>query len=387
MMREPSFSVGVEEEYMVVDRRTRNLIREAPPGLMDECREVLGEQVSPEFLQCQIEVGTPVCASIAEARDHLKFLRRSVSEIVESHGLALMAASTHPFAREGRQQHTPKERYDALAEDLQQVVRRLAISGMHVHVGIDSDDLRIDLMSQVAYILPHLLALSTSSPFWCGHDTGLKSYRISIWDEMPRTGLPEHFESYSEYRRHVDVLCGAGIIEDATKIWWDVRPSERFPTLEMRISDVCTRIEDAICIAALYRCWLRMLYRLRRNNLKWRRYARMLVDENRWRAHRYGIDEGLIDFGRGEIVPYSDLFEEMLELVDEDADYFDCREEVARGRQIIAEGTSAHRQLECYRGAMANGAGRAEAMEAVVDLLIEDTLSGVVDRGLEVVEV
>ncbi len=387
MIAEPSFTVGIEEEYMVVDRRTRNLIREAPPELMDECREVLGEQVTPEFLQCQIEVGTPVCSSIAEAREHLLYLRRTVSGIVEEHGLALMAASTHPFAREGRQQHTPKERYNELAEDLQQVVRRLAISGMHVHVGIEDDDLRIDLLGQASYILPHLLALSTSSPFWCGHDTGLKSYRVSIWDELPRTGLPEHFESFSEYRRHVDVLCTAGIIEDATKIWWDIRPSERFPTLEMRIADVCTRIDDAICVAALYRCWLRMLYRLRRNNMKWRRYAQMLVEENRWRAHRYGIDEGLIDFGRGQIVPYSDLFEEMLELVDEDADYFDCREEIAHGRNIIAHGTSAHRQLECYKGAIVNGAGRAEAMEAVVDLLVEDTLSGLSGRGLEVVEV
>jgi carboxylate-amine ligase len=387
MIPEPTFTVGIEEEYMIVDRRTRNLIRKAPPHLIDECREILGDLVSPEFLQCQIEVGTPICMSIAEAREHLVFLRRSVSEVVERHGLALMAASTHPFAREGKQQHTPKERYESLAEDLQQVVRRLAISGMHVHVGIDDDDLRIDLMSQAAYILPHLLALSTSSPFWCGHDTGLKSYRISIWDELPRTGLPEHFESYSEYRRHVDVLCRAGIIEDATKIWWDIRPSHRFSTIEMRISDVCTRLEDALCIASLFRCWVRMLYRLRRNNMKWRRYARMLIDENRWRAHRYGIDEGLIDFGRGEICPYPDLFEEMLELVDDDAEFFGCREEIARGRDIIAEGTSAHRQLACYKKALDAGASTKEALDAVVDYLIEDTLSGVVDRGLEAVKV
>jgi len=386
-MKEPEFTIGIEEEYMVVDRRTRNLIREAPPTLIDDCRGLLGDLVSPEFLQCQVEVGTPICNTMAEARDHLLRLRRTVAQVVERHGLALMAASTHPFAREGRQSQTPKERYDALAQDLQQVVRRLAISGMHVHVGIDDDDLRVDLMGQAAYILPHLLALSTSSPFWCGHDTGLKSYRISIWDELPRTGLPENFDSYSEFRRHVDVLCRAGIIEDATKIWWDLRPSDRFATLEMRISDVCTKIDDALCIAALYRCWLRMLYRLRRGNLKWRRYARMLVDENRWRAHRYGIDEGLIDFGRGVILPYADLFEEMLELIEDDVAYFDCRDEVVHGRRIIAEGTSAHRQLACHRRALEEGAGPREALEAVVDLLVADTLSGVTDDALEVVEV
>ncbi|GJL82219.1 MAG: putative glutamate--cysteine ligase 2 [marine bacterium B5-7] len=386
MIKEPGFTIGIEEEYMVVDRKTRNLIREAPETLIEECRERLGDLVTPEFLQCQIEVGTPVCASIAEAREHLVFLRRNVSEVVEAHGLALMAASTHPFAREGRQQHTPKERYDALAKDLQQVVRRLAISGMHVHVGIEDDDLRIDLMAQVSYILPHLLALSTSSPFWSGHDTGLKSYRISIWDELPRTGLPESFESFPEYRRHVDVLCKAGIIEDATKIWWDIRPSERFSTLEMRISDVCTRLDDALCVASLYRCWLRMLYRLRRNNMKWRRYARMLIEENRWRAHRYGIDEGLIDFGRGETVPYPELFEEMLDLIDDDIEFFNCRAEVEHGRNIITRGTSAHQQLNCYRDAINAGASVREALAAVVDLVVVESLSGITEISLEGVE-
>ncbi len=379
MIPEPSFSIGVEEEYMIVDRRSRNLIKEAPAGLIGECRKLLGDQVSPEFLQCQIEIGTRVCGDMVEVRQNLEYLRRTVSNVLENRGMALMAASTHPFAREGRQKHTHKERYEMLAEDLQQVVRRLAISGMHVHVGIEDDDLRVDLMGQVSYILPHLLALSTSSPFWSGQETGLKSYRISIWDEMPRTGLPEHFDSFSEYRRHTGALVNAGIIEDATKIWWDIRPSERFPTLEMRISDVCTRLDDAICIAALFRCWLRMLYRLRRENKKWRRYARMLIEENRWRAHRYGIDEGLLDFGRGVIVAYADLFEEMLSIIREDAEYFGCEKEVQHGWAILSEGTSAHRQLASYRNSIEQGASMRQSLEGVVDMLLDDTLSGIPD--------
>ena len=374
MIPEPSFTVGVEEEYMIVDKRTRDLIHEAPPGLMEECSRLFGDNVSPEFLQCQIEVGTPVCRTMSEVREHLASLRGGVAGVLERRGFGLMAASTHPFAKVGHVLHTPKERYNALAQDLQQVVRRLAISGMHVHVGIEDDDLRVDLMSQASYVLPHLLALSTSSPFWAGRDTGLKSYRIAVWDELPRTGLPESFDSFSEYRRHVDVLIRAGIIEDATKVWWDIRPSHRFPTLEMRIPDVCTRLDDAVCVAALYRCWLRMLYRLRRDNMKWRRYARMMIDENRWRAQRYGIDEGLLDFGRGEIVAYPDLFAEMQALLEDDVEYFDCDKQVRRGERILSEGTSAHRQIACYERSLADGADQDEALRAVVDMLIADTL-------------
>jgi carboxylate-amine ligase len=288
----------------------------------------------------------------------------------------MMAASTHPFSLGVHQETTNKDRYSELEKDLQQVARRLLICGMHVHVGIDDDDLRLDLMGQVSYFLPHLLALSTSSPFWKGNDTGLKSYRISVWDELPRTGLPENFESYTEYRRHVEVLIKAGIIEDATKIWWDIRPSDKFPTLEMRICDISTRLEDTVCIAALYLCWLRMLYRLRRSNQRWRRYARMLVDENRWRAHRYGFDEGLIDFGRGEIIPYTELIDEMLLLIAEDADYFGCVSEVEHARIILQRGTSAHRQLRVYNESLSAGQSQEKALMAVVDSLIEDTRYG-----------
>jgi carboxylate-amine ligase len=375
-MREPSFTIGIEEEYKLVDRKTRDLISHVPETVLPECEARLKGQVSPEFLQCQIEVGTQVCRSLDSARSDLAYLRRTVAEVAAEHGLAIIAASTHPFGRPSQVEHTPKERYDQLADDLQEVVRQLVISGMHIHVGVEDDDLRTDLMGQVSYILPHILALSTSSPFWRGRNTGLKSYRIAIWNGMPRTGLPEYFESFAEYQRHIDVLIKAGVIEDATKIWWDIRPSERYPTIEMRISDVCTRLDDAIAVAAFYLCWLRMLFRLRRSNQRWRRYSNFLINENRWRAHRYGIDAGLIDFGRGEIVPFKELIDEALELLQEDAHYFDCVGELEHIHTIIQHGTSAHRQVAAYNNGLNSGLDHDQALRLVVDQLIEETLIG-----------
>ena len=375
--REPAFTIGIEEEYLLVDRASRDLAREPPAGLFEACQAVLESQVTPEFLRAQIEVGTRVCATLAEARADLARLRRTVAEVTARHGLAPIAASTHPFASWHLQRHTDKERYNILAQDLQAPGRRLVICGMHVHVGIEDPQLRVDFMGQVAYFLPHLLALTTSSPFWGGEDTGLKSYRIAVFDELPRTGLPEQFDSFGEYERHLKVLIGAGIIEDGSKLWWDLRPSTRFPTLELRITDVCPRLEDAVAIASIYRCLLRMLYRLRRNNQRWRRYAAMLIGENRWRAQRYGIDEGLVDFGKGEIVPYAHLLSEIVELVREDAATLGCSAEVARAPEILARGTSAHRQRKVYETARGAGAGKREALVAVVDSLIAETLTGV----------
>ena len=378
-MKDPSFTVGIEEEYLLIDPETRNLIAESPPTMMSECEALLEGQVTPEFLQCQIEIGTRVCDSLDGARNDLSRLRRTVSKVARNHGFEIIAASTHPFAVWGEQKRTEKERYAVIAQDLQEVVRRLMISGMHIHVGIEDEDLRLDLMGQVSYVLPHLLALSTSSPFWQGHQTGLKSYRIAVWNELPRTGLPEQFESFTEFERHVEVMVQADLIEDGTKLWWDIRPSVKFPTIEMRISDICTRLEDTICIAALYRCWLRMLYRLRRNNQRWRKYSNMLVNENRWRAQRYGIDQGLVDFGRGEIVPYPVLLEEMLVLIREDAQFFGCVAEVEHARAILDRGTSSHWQVKTYEDALADGASKEEALKAVVDMLVKETMHGLED--------
>ncbi len=373
---EPSFTIGIEEEYLLVDRTTRDLARDPPAAMFEECEARIKGLVRPEFLKSQIEVGTRVSQTVQQAGDDLAWLRRTVAEVAGECGLAPIAASTHPFSEWQEQKHTDKDRYNILARDMQGVARRLLICGMHVHVGIEDDELRIDLMNQVGYFLPHLLALSTSSPFWRGVDTGLKSYRLSVFDELPRTGLPERFASYMEYQRHVDVLTGAGLIEDATMLWWDVRPSARFPTLEMRITDVCTRLEDAVAIAALFICIVHLLYRLRRNNQRWRIYAAMLINENRWRAQRYGLDEGLVDFGKGEVVPCTDLLEELLELIHEDAGAFGCLAEVGHCREIIKRGTSAHLQLATYAEAVNAGASREEALAAVVDMLIEETVRG-----------
>jgi carboxylate-amine ligase len=375
-LRDPAFTIGIEEEYLLVDRATRDLVPDAPAGLFEECQKALKTQVTPEFLRSQIEVGTAVCNTVEEARADLARLRRTVAEISGRYGLAPIAASTHPFAAWNEQRHTDKERYNLLARDLQGTARRLVICGMHVHIGIEDPELRIDFMSQIGYFLPHLLALSTSSPFWNGEDTGLKSYRVSVFDELPRTGLPEQFDSYGEFERHLKALVNAGVIEDGSKLWWDVRPSVRFPTLEMRLTDICTRLDDGIAVAAIYRCLLRMLWRLRRSNQRWRRYAAMLINENRWRAQRYGIDQGLVDFGKGEIVPYAHLLEEILELIAEDAEYFGCTAAVARARDILATGTSAHQQTRIFREALEAGVAREDALKSVVDWLIEETVRG-----------
>jgi carboxylate-amine ligase len=372
-MAEPEFTLGIEEEYFLVDRATRDVVEDPPAAMLADCEALLAGQVSPEFLRSQIEIGTRVCHTLAEARADLRHLRRTVAEVAARHGMAPIAAATHPFASWDAQKTTERRRYADLRDDLQGVVRRLAICGLHVHIGIPDDEVRIDLLNQASYFLPHLLALSTSSPFWRGENTGLKSYRLAVFDELPRTGMPERFDSWGEYRRHVDILTGAGLIEDATKLWWDLRPSERFPTLEMRIADSCTSLEDALSIAALFRCLLRVLWRLKRANQRWRVYARMLVDENRWRAQRYGTDRGLVDFGRGAVVPYADLLEEIIALVAEDARHFGCEAEVLHARHILARGTSAHRQLAVFERALANGAGQAQALCAVVDWLIAET--------------
>ena len=375
-MSEPSFTVGIEEEYLLVDRETRDLVVDAPPDLLERCEKRLSGRVSPEFLQSQIEVGTSKCETITEAATELAELRGCIAEVAADYGVAPIAASTHPFAVWGMQKHTPKQRYDDLARDLQGVVRRLLICGMHVHVGLDDDELRIDLMGQISYFLPHLLALTTSSPFWGGKDSGLKSYRLAVFDELPRTGLPESFESFGEYQRHLDAMTKAGLIEDGSKIWWDVRPSVRFPTLEMRIADVCTHVEDCVAVAAIYVCLLRMLYRLKRNNQRWRKYNNLLVRENRWRAQRYGFDQGLVDFGKGEIVPYADLLEEILALIAQDAEALDCVAQAAHARNILERGSSAHRQLAIRQEALAEGASEEEALRRVVDYLIETTTVG-----------
>ncbi len=376
MSDEPAFTIGVEEEYLLVDKETRALVIDPPQTLMAEAEEMCGGQVTSELLRSQIEIGTKVCDNVQQARADLARLRRNIIEVSQRHGLAPIAASTHPFSSWTEQKQTPKIRYEALTHEMQGAARRLVICGMHVHVGIDSDELRIDLMNQLAYFLPHLLALSCSSPFWGGRDTGLKSYRLTVFDALPRTGLPERFASWAEYQRHINILMDAGLIEDSTRIWWDLRPSARHPTLETRIMDVCTRLDDSIALTALLVCLMRMLYRLRTRNQRWRIYTPMLIRENRWRAMRYSYDEGMIDLARGVVVPFEDLIEELLELVAEDAAALGCEKELAGVRDILKRGTSAHRQLQDYEREIAAGASPEESLKGVVDMLIRDTAVG-----------
>lgn len=375
-MERPAFTLGIEEEYLIVDRETRDLIKSPPEELWEQVGDVLGSQVTQEFLKAQIEVGTKVCARVSEAREDLARLRRDLSKVVSEYGAAIIAASTHPFANWAQQETTEQPRYQNLAADYQQVARQLVICGMHVHIGIEDPHVRIDMMNQIRYMLPHLLALSASSPFWDGVDTGLLAYRLVIFQNLPRTGIPQEFVSWGEYQRYVEILVNAGLIEDATKLWWDIRPSFRYPTLEMRVCDVCTRLEDAMTIAALYQCLLSYLYRLRRNNQKWRIYPPGIIEENLWRAQRYGVEGSLVDFGKGTLVPVSDLIDELIELVAQDAIELDVRDELRHARTIIAQGTSANRQLATYENAKGSGASEREALQAVVDELIVDTLHG-----------
>ncbi|MEM8685049.1 MAG: carboxylate-amine ligase [Pseudomonadota bacterium] len=373
---EPAFTMGVEEEYLLVDKDTRQLVIDPPENLMAECEEVIGGQVTAELLRSQIEIGTKVCNNVTEAREDLTRLRSIIIEKAAAYNLAPIASSTHPFSRWTEQKQTDKDRYNALTHEMQGAARRLVICGMHVHAGIGNDELRIDLMNQMSYFLPHLLALSCSSPFWNGQDTGLKSYRLTVFDALPRTGLPERFASWAEYERHINILMDGGLIEDSTRIWWDLRPSARFPTLETRVMDVCTRLDDAIALSALLVCILRMLYRLRRANQRWRMYTPMLINENRWRAMRYSFDEGLIDLAKGTVVPFDELLEEILSLVAEDADELGCEQEVRHAHDILTRGTSAHRQLKTYELERAAGTSHEDALKSVVDMLIEDTASG-----------
>tara|TARA_B100000949_G_scaffold233068_1_gene248671 strand:- start:299 stop:1426 length:1128 start_codon:yes stop_codon:yes gene_type:complete len=373
-MKNKFFSIGLEEEYLIVNKHDGELIIDPPKNLMRDCKKKLKQQVKPEFLKSQIEVRTKVCSTIKDLKKNLIFLRKNISEILNQYDLAPIAVSIHPFSRWEQQKHTEKRRYSALAEDFQIVGRRLVISGMHIHVGIPDNEMRIDLMNQVAYFLPHLLALSTSSPFWKGELTGLKSYRVSIFDELPRTGLPEQFDSYNEYRRHLKILLNTGLLEDPSKIWWDLRPNVKFPTLEMRICDTCTSLKDSISIAALYLCIIHMVHRLRRENQKWRVYSKMLINENRWRVQRYGMEKGLVDFGKSKLVPYKHLIDELIELVKEDASELGCIQEVQNIKNIYKAGTSADKQIKIFKNEIKKSGDTKLALENVVKFLIKDTV-------------
>lgn len=384
MIKLPPLTLGIEEEYMIIDPQTRALTSYVQE-MLNKGRVVLGDQIKAEFLQSQIEVGSRICKDIHEAREDMTRLRRVVSDVAASDGKVIAAAATHPFSKWRDQEITDAERYEDLRSDMQEVARRMLIFGMHVHMGFGEDDtmrsLMIDIMNQIRYFLPHILALSTSSPFWHGRETGLKSYRCVIFESLPRTGIPPLLSSYEEYDRIVGLLGKVGSLgkggKDATKIWWDARPNPRIGTLEIRVPDICTTIDEAMCIAAVIQSLAAKLLKLRVQNRTWRLYRSELIQENKWRAARYGIDGTLIDFGIEEAVPVTTLWMEILELLDDVLDDLGTRNDVEYVQTILKHGTSADRQLATYRRAVADGDSEEQALIKVTDQLIRETQQGI----------
>ena len=362
------FTLGIEEEFQIVDPTTREL-RSHVTEFLDEGKMILGEQIKPEMIQSQIEVGTGICKNIQEARADISNLRGVISSLAEKSGLKIVAASTHPISRWQDQTVFEDERYELLVEELQNVARSLLIFGLHVHVGVADPERRIHIMNAARYFLPHVLALSTSSPFWVGQNTGLKSYRTEVFKKFPRTDIPDHFDSYSGFQRYIDLLISTNCINDGKKIWWDLRPHPFFPTLEFRICDIPTRVDDTIAIAALFQALVAKVDRLLDQNLTFRLHHKMLIEENKWRAVRYGLDGKMIDFGKGKEVPIRDLIRELLHFVDKVVDDLGSRKEIEHIHTILERGTSADQQLRVWR--------ETGDVKSVVDHLIEMTMENV----------
>ena len=386
----PPLTMGVEEEYQIIDPETRNLKAYITEFLSQDQEREVGLDLKPEFMQSQVEVGSHVCRNVKEVRQELVRLRRAVINMADENGVQIAAASTHPFARWDEQSITEGDRYRELLEDMQGVGKRLLIFGMHVHVGFlppnateeqkhEYRELMIEIMNQSRYFIPHLLALSTSSPFWHSRNTGLKSYRSVVFESLPRTGIPHSFLSWDEYKNYERLLGMVGAFgkkDTNAKIWWDIRPHPLFDTLEFRITDICTKIDEAVCIAAVFQAICAKLLKLRKQNMSWRSYRHMHITENKWRAVRYGINGEMVDFGLGESIPFHFLMEELLELLDDVVDELGSRKEVEYIRTIMKEGSSADRQLAVYRKHGGDG-NREEALKAVVDHLVAETRMGI----------
>ena len=363
------FTLGVEEEFQIVHAETREL-RSYVSQLLEEGKNhaILRERVRPEMHQSVVETGTGICRDIKQARAEITELRQTLVGLAKKDNLRIVAAGTHPFSDWKKQEITDGERYKVIVEDLQDVARANLIFGLHVHVGIKDRDVAMALANQVRYFLPHILALSTSSPFWLGRDSGLKSIRSEIFKRFPRTGIPGTFDSYAQFQQYVDLLVKTGCMDNAKKIWWDVRAHPFFDTVEVRVCDMTTRVDDTVAITALIQALMGKLYLLYRRNLGYREYARELIEENKWRAVRYGLDGQLIDFGKQEQVPIRALIGELLEFCSETAEIFGSQDELDRIRRILAEGTSADRQLAVF--------AKTQSYQAVVDDLIEQSSLG-----------
>ncbi len=371
----PSFTIGIEEEYQTVDPESRDLRSHIHAEIIEKGKLLLQERVKAEMHQSVVEVGTSVCANIKEAKTELKKLRRDMIRLSRENGLRLAAAATHPFADWRLQEVTPDERYKNLIEDMQLVARANLIFGLHVHVGVEDRELAIHLMNHARYFVPHLLALSSNSPFWLGMDTGLKSYRCKVFDKFPRTNMPDYFPSWGEYDNYVKLLIRTRCIDNAKKIWWDIRPHPFFSTLEFRVCDIPMRVEETIALAALIQATAAKLYKLHAANQGFRLYRRSLLMENKWRAARYGIDGKLIDFGKQLEVPERDLIEEYLEFVDDVVDELGSREEVEYIHEIMQMGTGADRQLRIFH--------ETGDMKAVVDYIMKETEVGLEEAAAQ----
>jgi len=362
------FTLGIEEEFQIVDPVTGEL-RSRVSEILADSKTLLGEQVKPEMIQAMIEVGTGICKDIQAARADITNLRGVLAGLARKKGLEIVAAGTHPFSHWQDQKIFDNERYNLIVEENQIIARSLLTFGLHVHVGIADPDRAIQIMNAVRYMLPHMLALSTSSPFWVGKQTGLKSYRSEVFTRMPRTGIPDHFESGSSFQNYVSLLVETGCIDDGKKIYWDVRPHPFFPTLEFRICDIPTRVDDTIAIAALFQALVAKVNRLLDQNLTFRPHHKMLIEENKWRAVRYGLDGKMIDFGKGKEVPTREVIREVLAFVDDVVDDLGSREEIEHIYTILVRGTSADEQLRVWR--------ETGDLKAVVHHLIETTMESV----------
>ena len=366
-MKEHTFTLGIEEEFAIVDPETREL-RSHIQEILEGGKVVLKEQIKPEMHQSVVELGTEVCNSIGHARAHVIDLRSRLAELAGGSGLKIASVGTHPFSHWRDQLITQGERYHEIVKDMQQLARANLIFGLHVHVGIPDRDVAIHVMNQARYFLPHIYALSVNSPFWVGQDTGLKGYRLKVFERFPRTGIPDAFESLSEYEDYCKLLVKTGCIDNAKKIWWDIRLHPFFDTLEVRVCDAQTRVDDTLAIAALIQAVIAKLYKLQRQNMSFRIYRRRLLDENRWRATRYGIDGKLIDFGRETEVDERSLLNELLEFVASEVDELGTQREMAHIERIMSEGTGADRQLAIWK--------QTQDMKAVVDQIVAETYEG-----------
>jgi carboxylate-amine ligase len=368
----PSFTIGIEEEYQTVDPVTRDLRSHIATEMLAKGKRRLAERVKAEMHQSVVEVGTTICKTIKEAREDLFDLRRQMIYLAREHDLMLVAGATHPFADWRVQEIYPDDRYKRVVEDLQLVARANLIFGLHVHIGVEDREVAIRLMNSMRYFLPHILALSTNSPFWRGMKTGLKSYRAKVFDKFPRTNIPDTFASYAEYEGFVNLLIKTNCLDNAKKIWWDIRPHPFFNTVEVRICDLPMRAEETLAIAALIQATAAKLYILHARNQDYRQYSRALVMENKWRAVRYGLDGKLIDFGKEAEVPERELILEYLDFISEVADELNSREEIDYIRTILEMGTGADRQLRKFE--------ETNDLKAVVDYMAEETQVGLFEN-------